>query len=90
MAMQMGFLEKEQTKQKSSGLQELKAQRYSIEDKSRSVTFHPPSSQLHWMSIFAPLPTIRRLLDEQNRELAKLFLTRSHATNCCQPLLGNL
>jgi hypothetical protein len=37
MAMQMGFLEKEQTKQKSSGLQELKAQRYSIEDKSRSV-----------------------------------------------------
>jgi len=37
MAMQMGYLEKEQTKQKSSGLQELKAQRYSIEDKSRSV-----------------------------------------------------
>jgi hypothetical protein len=37
MAMQMGFLEKEQTKQKSSGLQELKAQRYSIEDKSRCV-----------------------------------------------------
>jgi hypothetical protein len=37
MAMQMGYLEKEQTKQKSSGLQELKAQKYSIEDKTRWV-----------------------------------------------------
>ena len=39
MAMQMGYLEKEQTKQKSSGLMELKAQKYSIEDKSRYPTY---------------------------------------------------
>jgi hypothetical protein len=57
MAMQMGFLEKEQTKQKSSGLQELKAQRYSIEDKSRSVTFHPALSYIGCLCV-APLPTV--------------------------------
>eukprot|EP00088_Acartia_fossae_P000368 TRINITY_DN10150_c0_g1_i1.p1 TRINITY_DN10150_c0_g1~~TRINITY_DN10150_c0_g1_i1.p1 ORF type:complete len:484 (+),score=167.13 TRINITY_DN10150_c0_g1_i1:217-1452(+) len=35
IAEQMGYIEKNQTKAKSSGLQELKAQKYSVEDKSR-------------------------------------------------------
>ena len=36
-ASQMGYIEKSQTKAKSSGLQELKAQKFSIEDKSRYI-----------------------------------------------------
>ena len=34
-ASQMGYIEKSQTKAKSSGLQELVAKKFSIEDKSR-------------------------------------------------------
>ncbi len=36
-ASQMGYIEKSETKAKSSGLQELKAQKFSIEDKSRYI-----------------------------------------------------
>merc|ERR1719244_1361721 len=35
MAEQMGYLDRVQTKQKSTFLQELKAQKYSVEDKTR-------------------------------------------------------
>ncbi len=36
-ASQMGYIEKNQTKAKSSGLQELVAKKFSIEDKSRYI-----------------------------------------------------